>query len=347
MSRSKAVLARMLWHAGLIALAGRIRRSLRGPRLVILCYHRIDSVPGLAALAATPEAFARQLAWFSRRFSIWSLARVAGYLARREELAGDAVVLTFDDGYADNFRTVLPMLRARGIPATYFISSEPLLERRPYWYDALWLRLGHWSGEHLPADLLEDLPAATAEALEAYRSGQGTGDAGTARMRMRQSALDACKGLPARARGNLMDALRMRAKPSAPEPVCETMTLEEARQCVAGGVEMGGHSRSHPSLARIPDAECRAEIDGGLRDLRNAGFTVKRFAYPFGEAADVGGGGGLPRRVLSDLGLELAVTTEERAVRRDDDPLRVPRKVITPQSLPQIALKLELLAWRR
>jgi peptidoglycan/xylan/chitin deacetylase (PgdA/CDA1 family) len=157
--------------------------------------------------------------------------------------------------------------------------------------------------------------------------------------------LDACKGLPAEARGNLMEALRSRRGREGSEPVCETMTLEEARRCVESGIELGGHSRSHPSLARIPDAECRDEIDGGLRDLREAGFTVKRFAYPFGGPEDVGGIDGLPRRVLADMDVDLGLTTVERAVRQDEDPFLVPRKVIMPQSLPQIALKLEMLAW--
>jgi peptidoglycan/xylan/chitin deacetylase (PgdA/CDA1 family) len=129
---------------------------------------------------------------------------------------------------------------------------------------------------------------------------------------------------------------------------CETMSLDEARECALAGIEIGGHTRSHPSLARIPAEECEREIRGGVEDLRREGFPVRAFAYPFGEGKDTGGPDGLPRRVVAGIpDMELAFTTEESAVLPGDDPFLIPRKVITPQSLAQIALRLEILSWRR
>jgi peptidoglycan/xylan/chitin deacetylase (PgdA/CDA1 family) len=149
----------------------------------------------------------------------------------------------------------------------------------------------------------------------------------------------------------LVSALEKAQNPGAAIAPAPAMTPEEAEDCRRRGVELGGHTRAHPSLARIPEPECREEIAGCVRDLRERGFPVRYFAYPFGGPADVGGRGGAPYRVLSELragsGIELGLTTEERAVRPTDDPLLVPRKVIMPQTLPQVALKLELLAWRK
>ena len=326
-----------LWRSGLLALAGRVRRALRGPRLIVLCYHRVDADASRPAFSALPGEFVRQLDWFSVRFRILGLAEVAEFLAGRRSLPGDALALTFDDGYSDNRYIVQPLLARRGLPAAFFIASGPLLERGPYWYDALWDGLEAWRepSPQEPGD--ESLPEEAATAITRY---------GRTRDRTsRQRALDACKGLPRAARERLLATLRPAGSPPRP---CETMSLDEARECARAGIEIGGHTRSHPSLARVRAEECEGEIRAGIEDLRREGFPVRAFAYPFGEGKDTGGRGGFPRRVLASIpGLDLAFTTEERAVRPDEDPLLVPRKVITPQTLAQIALRLEILSWLR
>lgn len=335
----KRVLAGFLWHFGLVSVAGGIRRALKGPRVIVLCYHRVIPDRDRLAFSMHPKEFARQLDWISRRFQVLRLEDLSAYLAGRGLLLRDSVIITFDDGYADNSHVVKPLLIGRGMPAVFFIASEPLLERRAYWYDELWGALGIWEGQALPETCRAALPQETLRILERYGRSRIAAD--------RKASLEACKGLSAPVRRQVLEGMVPGRKPSDPFLVCETMTVEEARACERHGIEIGAHTRSHPSLARVPAEECEMEIVDGIRDLRAAGFQARYFAYPFGEAQDTGGLDGLPRRILVERAeVEVAVTTEERAVRLGDDPLLVPRKVIGPQSLSQIALKLEMLAWR-
>jgi peptidoglycan/xylan/chitin deacetylase (PgdA/CDA1 family) len=333
----KRALAGLLWRCRLIVLTGRLRRALRGPRLIVLCYHRVDADVSRPAFSALPGNFVRQMDWLGSRFQILGLSEVATYLSGELSLSGDAVALTFDDGYADNHYIVKPLLARRGMPATFFISSEPLLQRSAYWYDALWDGLGGPGPDPRDPEWGEDVPAEAVEAIGRYARDRDRAS--------RQTALNACKGLARATRQRLLERFSPSGRAAA---ACETMTLEEARECSRAGIEIGGHTRSHPSLARVPADECEREIREGVEDLRREGFPVRAFAYPFGERKDTGGPEGLPRRVVAGiLDMGLAFTTEERAVRPGDDPFLVPRKVITPQSLAQIALRLEILSWRR
>lgn len=333
----KRAAAELLWRSGIVAFSGRLRRVLRGPRLIVLCYHRVDMDASRPAFSALPRDFARQIDWISARFRILGMGEVVAYLSGRLELAEDAVALTFDDGYADNRHIVQPLLARRRLPAAFFIASEPLLSRAAYWYDALWDGLIRGRGASRDPDWAEGVSAAAVAAI-------GRMEADPARENQ-QLALNACKGLPRVARDRLVQAIGPSALKGG---TCETMTLEEAWECHRAGIEIGGHTRTHPSLARVPAEECEREIREGIADLRREGFRVRAFAYPFGEGKDTGGKNGLPRRVVASIpDIELAFTTEERAVRPKDDPLLVPRKVITPQSLAQIALRLERLAWHR
>jgi peptidoglycan/xylan/chitin deacetylase (PgdA/CDA1 family) len=61
------------------------------------------------------------------------------------------------------------------------------------------------------------------------------------------------------------------------------MTSAQVGELAAAGMELGGHTVSHPILSRLPDTEAAAEIERGKRDLESlTGKRVDFFAYPNG-----------------------------------------------------------------
>src|SRR6266702_2674636 len=55
----------------------------------------------------------------------------------------------------------------------------------------------------------------------------------------------------------------------------------------ANGHEIAAHTRTHPHLSTLTDAQQREEIDGSLQDLRfNWGINAAVFAYPYGDYND-------------------------------------------------------------
>jgi peptidoglycan/xylan/chitin deacetylase (PgdA/CDA1 family) len=106
------------------------------------------------------------------------------------------------------------------------------------------------------------------------------------------------------------------------------MTVSELRQ-LAGSplVEIGGHTVSHPALARASVDEQRCEIAGCRAALQEAiGKPVNAFAYPFGQigihytAETV--------QVVRDAGFDMAFTTEPSFVSNHEDQFGIPRFVI-------------------
>jgi peptidoglycan/xylan/chitin deacetylase (PgdA/CDA1 family) len=63
----------------------------------------------------------------------------------------------------------------------------------------------------------------------------------------------------------------------------ELMNWEEIREMSAAGIEIGAHTRTHPDLTRLSEAELDLEIRGNLEEIERAtGVSVHTFAYPFG-----------------------------------------------------------------
>lgn len=92
--------------------------SLKG-RASILMYHSIGE--GGAFFAVTEEDFEKQLLYLKRRgFVCITLSELVEKLERKEDVSSN-VVLTFDDGYEDNYTKAFPLLKKYDIPATIFL----------------------------------------------------------------------------------------------------------------------------------------------------------------------------------------------------------------------------------
>ena len=96
-------------------------RRFRPHGFPILTYHSVSSTAGTDVETVHPQAFERQMEWLQRH-AIEGVT-VSDLLERMSsgKAARPAVGLTFDDGYLDNHATVLPILKAFGMRATFYI----------------------------------------------------------------------------------------------------------------------------------------------------------------------------------------------------------------------------------
>jgi peptidoglycan/xylan/chitin deacetylase (PgdA/CDA1 family) len=97
----------------------------------ILMYHYISAAP-LAndrirySLSVTPEMFDAQLKLLrDRSFTTITLRDLYNYLAIGTPLPDNPIILTFDDGYIDNYTNALPILQKYGMIGTFFVLTGP------------------------------------------------------------------------------------------------------------------------------------------------------------------------------------------------------------------------------
>lgn len=88
----------------------------------VLNYHSIGQAPG-NTLVLAPETFALQMSYLAEHgFTPLSLTEFILILEKKKHAPPKPVLLTFDDGYADNFELAMPVLRKHQFPATLFMS---------------------------------------------------------------------------------------------------------------------------------------------------------------------------------------------------------------------------------
>jgi peptidoglycan/xylan/chitin deacetylase (PgdA/CDA1 family) len=143
--------------------------SRAGDRFAILMYHRIAPPrPGLAQPTwnVPPGAFRAQLEGLrARGFRFASLRDVVKTTREGGRTEPNTVVLTFDDGYRNNYLHAWPVLRELGIPATVFVASAFMGSAAPFPFD-------HWSSENAARAPREDWePLTWSECREMEASG--------------------------------------------------------------------------------------------------------------------------------------------------------------------------------
>ncbi len=89
----------------------------------ILVYHQIGIEINLDYLVFEKKLFAEQMVYIRRRFWPVALGRLMEMINRSEPIPPNAVVITFDDGYASTFSHAFPILQQHQIPATLFITT--------------------------------------------------------------------------------------------------------------------------------------------------------------------------------------------------------------------------------
>ncbi len=136
----RRILSTALSGLGISSALLALRQLTHTPWLTVLTYHRVHPGPSVEAVdagvvAVTPETFDRQLAMLARRFDVVSVERVVEAASGGALLPRSPVLITFDDGYRDNYDVALPLLRKHGLTATFFIATQFVDERRLFWWD--------------------------------------------------------------------------------------------------------------------------------------------------------------------------------------------------------------------
>lgn len=310
------------WQAaGLHAAARIVSPGGRGGSLLVLMYHRVLPKPD-PLLADEPDAaaFTAQMDLVSRLLHVVSLPEAVEALAR-DALPPRAAAITFDDGYANNFEVAAPILVARGLTATFYVTTG-FIDGGSMWNDLVIDSL-----RRAPEELdLRDLD------LGHYR----LADIG-ARRRAVDELLAKLKYIDLPDRVRRAEAIAARAGLTGGRRLM--MTEGQLRELASLGMDIGAHCVSHPILARVRPEIARREIFEGKRRLEAiTGKAVRTFAYPNGRPGTDYGAEHVA--MVRDAGFAAAVSTAWGAATKSADRLQIPRVAPWDRSALKYGLRL-------
>ncbi|HET9468065.1 MAG TPA: polysaccharide deacetylase family protein [Vicinamibacterales bacterium] len=249
------------------------RRAAPSRRVAILRYHAICGPEGYAyaepAICVSRSAFEAHVAYLTSNYRVLPLPEAVRFIRQGRSLPANAVVLTFDDGYADNLWAAR-LLERYGATATFYVTAGCLAGEAPFW----------------PAEIRE-LVARIGDPEIRLRIGDAevvitlATDDDRQRATRTLAALIKAHTIPARER--LREQLRAAAHGDAVgSPM---LTWDEVREMHGRGMTIGAHTVTHPNLPNAGPADAWREVAGSKQRVdRELGAPVTMFSYPNGGA---------------------------------------------------------------
>jgi peptidoglycan/xylan/chitin deacetylase (PgdA/CDA1 family) len=274
--RKKEILAKLLYYSGATRIAAALPK--KDNTLIILAYHRIlPDNPNFEfdkeLISATPEDFEWQIQHLKKHYNLSSFRELSEIIDSKKILPSRSIIITFDDGFDDNFQHAYPLLKKHNAPATFFISTDYIGSDKVFWFD--------WA-VYLCKKLRQDatLTAQNFNQIITLSTTQ------TAENRAKQ-LLSFLKIIPDTDRHIVIKQLEDIVKPDATQfTESHAMNWEEIHEMQQSSIiEFGSHTCSHPILAQLGAESIATELQIS-KQMIEAKLQVPctTLAYPVGGA---------------------------------------------------------------
>jgi len=323
-------------------------------RVAILLYHRIfEAQSDYWDICVSPKHFREHLEYLSENFNVISLFELMRCLKGRR-LPKRAVVLTFDDGYADNLLEAKPLLERYDTPATVFVSTGHLGENREFWWDELEklvllaetfprrleLSVGgkthHW-----------EMNISNSSSISTNGTFPQNGKSTTEERMFRHEVFNILhqllRPIAHEERNMALDQLwSQMERRRSPRPSYRALTMEEVRRLADERlVEIGAHTVTHPVLPSQEPGDQQWEMKESKRKLEEiVGRPVQSFAYPYGKMDQTS------TQIAQDLGFQSAYSTMNKTVTHGANYFTLPRFFVGNWGGDEFARRLQTFFWK-
>lgn len=276
MKSKKEILSHILCNARLMNLFKRL--PFRN-KLIVLNYHRIlpsghpFRTPFDDGVYSVNEAeFARQINWLKHNTLILSeddLIKLRGENGfALPQTSTPCVVITFDDGYKDNYTAAFPILKYFEVPAIFFVATQMIDTRQLFWWDIIAYLIKH---SRKPFIVFNDvkycLPDQQQEAIFFFHQ------------RMKLAQYEQTK--------YLIPELSNLCEIDVPMPPLqdeELLTWKEIEEMAEHQIAIGSHTHTHRVLSTISSNSQKEEmLLSKLIIEKHIGNPVRSISYPVGE----------------------------------------------------------------
>jgi peptidoglycan/xylan/chitin deacetylase (PgdA/CDA1 family) len=292
---------------------------------VILLYHRVNSAANPFFPAVSVKVFDAQMKYLARSYKVLGLGEIIDRINRGQGVPPDAIAVTFDDGYRDNYLFAHPILRKYNLSATVFVATKFISEP-----DLMW------------NDRLASSVQSTSEKQLVYSS---NGKDLTLKLETKEQKLQALeillehlKTCAEDEKEKTLETLVAALGDRSPAPEKLMLNWSELRAMAAEGWNIGSHTVNHPILTRVDLSRVEEELINSRKAIeRELQQSVRLCAYPNGKRSDYSQE---IKAIAKRSGYSAAATTLRGINRSGVDLFELRRWSVWEDHLPTLACKL-------
>ena len=259
------------------------RNRVSNPRLFVLYYHKINgNARPFFGRSVVPDVFEKQIVYLKRNFNVIDFSRLQS-ISHCENAPKDFVIVTFDDGYQDNYLYAFPILKKHGVPATIFLTTGFIGTTNMLWHDRLAWILYNANGGNFKS--FNGLNQNLVDEINAFAAGSLNEKIKTL-FRLSDILKKYDESRRTETLAKLEVHLNVTKRPN--ENIHPMLSWQQVREMAAAGISFGSHTVNHPVLTQLSTDQALMEIVESKQKIEeNIGCAVKVFAYPYGKNTDI------------------------------------------------------------
>ena len=271
--RKKDILSLFISNSGITA-ATRMYKKKFNKCLPILAYHRImdfdeQNYPAdIELISANPTSFEKQVKYLKKHYQPLKFSELSYYISNPRKLIKPPVIITFDDGFLDNYKFAYPILERHKVPATFFITTDAIENGTPFWFDLIAYLILRHNNDYI---IISDKKVTIGHTLESKRNAIN-------------KLLLHLKVIPEAEKNKIIAEVKTQI-PFENDylKMTRNMSWDELNVMKNNGMEIGSHSVTHPILSRMSNDEIKKEIGDSKRMIEEKLETeCIVFSYPVG-----------------------------------------------------------------
>ncbi|XQW85344.1 polysaccharide deacetylase family protein [Thalassotalea piscium] len=268
---------------------------LRSNGLYCFNFHRVGDVNNTpfdpCVYSCDAENFQLYLDFFQSNFRIIDLKELCSIIQTGTPIKEKLALITFDDGYLDNYEVAFPRLKAMGIPATFFVTTSLIGSTVVPWWDEIAWHVKQFSGQSFKLSIWPE-----AISLPEKRNAS-----------VIRKVLSRVKSFPTQIDLQLNE-LRELTNKKMPVELTENLFMkwEHLSELEKNGISIGAHSHTHRILSSLTNEDLIYELTESKELLEKyLGKSVASLSYPVGGESSYHSS---MFKLLDDIGYQVGFT---------------------------------------
>ena len=249
-------------------------------KLYILLYHGVTSIKSKGIENSSNKhidtnTFDKHMAFIKKNYPVLSMDEVVNIYRKNKKIKGEYFVITFDDGFKNNFTNAYPILLKHSIPAIFYITTGIVNSNKLFWVDKIECCINHTKKKYFNIKILD----------KEYSFDLSNN---SSKLRALSKIKKMCKLIPKETKNSVIKNLSniLNITPSVKySKNYETLTWANIRKMNKNRlITFGAHTEEHDILAYLERKEMKKQISKSINKLSSKILEkVKHFSYPEGQ----------------------------------------------------------------
>jgi peptidoglycan/xylan/chitin deacetylase (PgdA/CDA1 family) len=269
----RKLLGGVIFFSGYYHLTVFFNKIIGKREFIVLMYHRACEDKRFCTREGDSKRqvqnFEDQIRYLSQNRDVISFEELEEYYEKPEKFSRKTVLITFDDGYEDNYTAAYPILNKFKMPATIFLTTGHIGKNKLFWWDAVSYIIKETKVKKVRIKGLGAFSLASKEGVI-------------------QQLHERLKKVNEGDRTRMIKELGEKLRVGIPEMTGLFLSWNQVREMKRNNISFGAHTVNHTILARVHLQNAKDEIMGSkIKIEKELKSKVSYFAYPNGGVGDM------------------------------------------------------------